>query len=474
MELVLLTVGVAMPSTSKKFTDHNLKQLYGNLLTHYEQCVYQQEIYATREYNTYLTYNKMFLAVQYALDYGSLQHLDFREKQKVYEAFNAIFCSLPLYRGLSQEQKSSFNPQPPKSLPKAAYVLNHYNNYNCYDTTRFNWLLLRTIAHNCHHYPPHLHGACTLDRGVNQHKQIEDNAVKEGISDLMAILILIALAASAAVLTMLALYYMFNQFLNSAERFYYNEGCLKAALMLASSFVFGATSMVMTFTMGSPALIFLAIIAGINPASVVITGAILLSIMGSGLGCFAMNMFYDFVDKRVNKHAMDPTDPLRFRLSAEDELNLMDLGLDPIKVKCALVALRAEIANVLGHEGSVPSFLNRMFGEGAKVQGLLQLVRQLRSGSICYVEVGHLVFDCRKNQQLAIAQQPVYQYYIQQMPAYNIPHDPIGNPYTPIGVVNEVNPSPTAPPMDEIPPLYPLDQPLPNFDNGQWPGYPKL
>ena len=85
-------------------------------------------------------------------------------------------------------------------------------------------------------------------------------------------------------------------------------------------------------------------------------------------------------------------------LQVAEEQSLVDNKLDPIKVKCAMIALRAEIAKELGNEKPIPSFLSRHFGDGAKVQELLQKVRHLRRGDIHVIEVGDLYFDCRSAQ----------------------------------------------------------------------------
>ncbi|MGC1181601.1 hypothetical protein [Legionella sp.] len=415
-----------MKSTVTKFTDHNLKLLYGNLLTHYKECIkdYNNDILAT--------YNKMYLAVQYAVNYGSLSHLVYEEKQKVYASFNAIFYALPLYRKLSEIDKHTFSPIHPEPRPKTDYVINNYTNYNCNDSIFYNWMLLRAISSNFHHYPSTHPGCDYTGSKDDPHRHRDKKNRNESLAELMGLLILIALAAWAATLTLIALYYMFSEFLNSVERFYYNEGWLKAALMLASSTVFSAAAAVMSFSLGSAVLISLAIMAGLNPAAIVVTGTVLFAIMGGGLGCFAMSTFYNFINKQVNKDAMDPTDPLRFGLTAKEERHLIDTGLDPIKVKCALVALRAEIASLLESEKPIPSFLSRMFGEGAKVQECLQLSRQLRNGLIGRVEVGDLVFDCKT----MVVPQPVL-----QPSSYN----------THFRQQTKTNPfMPSAPPMEDL------------------------
>lgn len=214
-------------------------------------------------------------------EYGSLYHLDVIEKAKVYRAFNVIFRALPLYQDQSELERRSFNPELPKFDPQVKYVTKQYNNYNCYDSLMFDWLLLNSITHNCHcrhggmgGWPGNHH------RPGGNHHGHADNA-SDKTAEFIAVLILLFLAAIAAVLTFIALYYMLSEFLNSAERFYYNEGWLKAALRMANSIAFGAGSTLLTLTFAAAPLASLAMTAGLNPASVVVIGAVLLTIIGA-------------------------------------------------------------------------------------------------------------------------------------------------------------------------------------------------
>src|SRR5690606_36456748 len=107
---------------------------------------------------------------------------------------------------------------------------------------------------------------------------------------------------------------------------------------------FGAGSSMLTLNFGAVPLIALAIAAGFNPVGVVITAAVLLGVIGAGIGCFAMSMLYDSINKSANKESMDPSDPDRFKLTASEEDFLNKKGIDPMAVRCAMVALRAEMA----------------------------------------------------------------------------------------------------------------------------------
>lgn len=388
--------------TSTRFTDHQLKLFYGNVLKHYHDC-------AKRKADVREIYDEMYLAVQHALNtpFGSLSHLDDAEKQKVYTAFNTIFYALPAFQKQGLAQKAAFIPRLSKeSEPNAAYVIYERSPYYRNDPV-FDWLLIRSITLDCHYqhrYGGGLGGWPSGSSGRNHgHSNNNDNA---DVAKLLALLALLFAAAVAAALACVASYYMLNEFLGSAERFYYGEGWLRGALMLASSVAFGLTSTILSFNFISPMLISLAMAAGLNPAVVVIAGTICVAVIGAALGTFAMDLLYGYTSK--NNEAMDPNDSLRFRLTNSDEKHLLSLGLDPIKVKCAMFALRAEMADILDKDKSgkdipIPSFFNRVFGDGDRVQKLLQKVRQLRSGELCEVDVSGLHFDCRKPMDYSVA-----------------------------------------------------------------------
>lgn len=356
-----------------KFTDRQLKELYANLQRHYNDCV-------TRHGNDGPEiYKEMYTHLQYAIEspLGYYSALDRAEKNKIYVAFNTIFYAL---YGKSNDIEAFQRPVMPVyvSVPAVVYKPIYVYRYN--EPSVLDWILICSIMDNHNHAHVHYHGSsCWPDT--------DDK-------DLMATIILIVLAAIAAALAAAALYIMLQEFLNSAERFYYNEGMLKAAYMMATSLVMGGAFTGLSLAFAAGPLAELAIAAGLHPAGVVIAGTILLAIIGAGIGCYLSGYLYDESSKKSNQDAMDPEDPLRFRLTESEEEDLNTKGIDPIKVKCAMVALRAAIAQEQGNSKPVPSFLSRMFSND-KTQDLLQQVRQLRQGTLARVKVDGLIFDCR-------------------------------------------------------------------------------
>lgn len=281
-----------MPGSNKKFTDRDLTWLYGNLLNHYAQL-------APNSYDIHTVYHQMQASVHGTLsNYGVFKDLADVEKAKVVKAFDTIFRALPMYRGLAPLEQNAFNHQP-LANPSVVYVYRNYNN----NSSLYDWLLLNSLLHNCNHsaHPPgRFPGGMSIPSG-NHHNHKD----KSTSGELIALLVVIALAAFAAALAFIAMYYMFSEFLNSVERFYYNEGwLLKAALMMASSLAFAASSFLITITFASMPIIALALAAGLNPAGLVITSVVLLTVIGAAVGTLAMDLLYDSIDKKLNKNSM--------------------------------------------------------------------------------------------------------------------------------------------------------------------------
>lgn len=395
-----------------KFTDNNLKLFYGNLLKHSKWC-------GEQNYNLQQTYEDMYRATYFTLynPQGSLFTLEHNEKNKVMKAFNTIFYALPIYT------QAATNPvnKPTLTLPEVSNVIhitvidNRYNRYryDCYDGLLFDWLLISSLSTYRYNYGPYYGGVYHTHPGSSSssNRRSDNNDVGQAI----ALLILIVLALAAVALALVAFYYMLSESLTSVERFVYNEGWLKGGLMLASSLAFGTGGAALTLTLLSGPLMLLALTAGVSPVGVLVFGALAMTLITAGAGCFITNLIYDAVSKNNNQDSMDPSDPDRFRLTEDEEMNLMAKGIDPLKVKCAIVALRGEIATVLeSNDKPVPSFLNRIFFSGSAVQPLLDQVRALRAGKLDDVQINEMRFKCKSDAVAVPAYHP-------QHGAQNIP-----------------------------------------------------
>lgn len=369
-----------------KFTDHQLKVFFSNMLKHYQECQNRRPRMSVVE-----VYDDMYRAAQYSVEspHGALNELDPNEKTKVYQAFNAIFYAFPIYRDMSREQKQAFRPARPSYTRVEHYHCPGYykNSSSDYFLT---WLLLSNLSNR---YSSggviltvpgpiiHTHPDSSKTGGTGK--------VSEKSNQVMLLLLAAVLALAAATLAFVALAYMIHQFTESVERLWYNEGWLKAVLMLATTLAFGATSTVLSLAFAATPITALALAAGLNPVGLVIFGVVSLTLIGGALACWITSLIYDSVEANANQDAIDPYESKRFRLTPEEELNLIHKGIDPIKVKCALVALRAELG-----DNPVPSFFSRHFGTDANAQKMLMQVRDLRAGQLKKIQVGSLTFDC--------------------------------------------------------------------------------
>jgi len=432
-----------MASPNKKFTDHNLKIFYRGFLKHYQECSSKIPRASIGS-----IYDEMFAAVQSTVDsqYGTLYHLDQSEKIKVYQAFNALFYASPLYNKLSRGEKESFQPTRPAFDSTRIVVIQQSQYYSSYNDPFFSWLLLRNLS------PSYFANSSSVFSGggilhTHSSKKVDADAAK-GI----ALLIAVALIAFTAILAFIALSYMLYHFANNAERVWYGEGWLKAALTLATTIGFGAASAWLSATFATAPLVALAIAAGLNPIGVVLFSIISLTLIGAGVANLVTNLIYDSTATKINSDAMDPSDPKRFALSDSEELVLIRKGIDPIKVKCAIVALRSEIAAKSKNEHTIPSFFSRHYGGKTEVQPLLDQVRKLKRGEIQNVSVGDFSFDCR----MTLMQQAVHppkEAYPDSAPDFAPPayDDYLKSQVLPVGY----NVTPSAPPFESESILYP-------------------
>ena len=185
--------------------------------------------------------------------------------------------------------------------------------------------------------------------------------------------------------------------INSAERLWYKEGWMRAVLMSAAALTVSSLASTLTLIFAAEPIVLVALAFNLNPVSMLIAAGICIASVGAGLGALTMNSIYDFMEKRSNKRTIDSYEPLRFAVSEDEEDTLVEKQIDPVKVKCALVAIRIEINRILNSEEAIPSFLNRQFGSSKyrETQPLVQMARALRRGDLTEANIGDLKFDCR-------------------------------------------------------------------------------
>ncbi|WP_155831615.1 hypothetical protein [Legionella oakridgensis] len=425
---------------AKKLTDRQLAELYFGLARHYDDCIKRQPPMSPQD-----IYNELYNGVYYTLNYSDspLRQLEIVEQQKIYTVLNTFFYACPQYRVLPAEQQIPTFFQA-GSQPRVIIHHHHHHYPRYYSSSNdvlFTWLLLNSLTPRPYYYRPYPHHG---HFGPHHHAHASERKKDEG--NVLALLLLIALVLLAAALAFVALYYLLSQTMDNVERFCYSEGWLQAGLNLMGMVAGGVAASLLTTALLTAPLAALALAAGIaNPVGVVIFGMITLTLVGAAAGGFLTDKIQQYFIKKSNEDALDPQDPHRFALTEAEERALMEKGIDPIKVKCAIVALRAKM-----EDKPVPSLLNRLFSDrGQMIQDILNQVRELRSGKLKEIQVGEMHFNCRSDgftQPVASAVPVVHEPRLYQ-PA------PLPPQYATF--VSPVPSAPLAPSLDSTPGVFP-------------------
>jgi hypothetical protein len=377
---------------NNRFTDNQIAQLFLGLKRDFNQL--QQQGKSLHDINSILDMRV----------YGTLYNLDLteQERNKAYQVLATLMASMPAFRDFKPADKTST----PFTI-RNTYIYRdihpyHHDHYYCNQSDPFwTWLLLANLnSHNHYHhnhYPsnyPNSH-----HHGGNTH-----NDEKSG--DLLAILCVIALVASIAIMAALATYYIIKELLDIGDRIWHNEGMLRAITSLATMAAFACLGSFVGGVLLAGPLVALATAAAINPIGLIVFSAIGLGVIGAGIGAFLFNKLkvQEYFVKKINKSSLDPAEPQRFSLSRSEERRLEAQNLDVIKVKCALVALREQMGE------KVHSKFTRLFrSEGGDHQKIIEQVRQLKRGELTYIMVDELQIDLRRPA-------PNYNYYEQTGP----------------------------------------------------------
>ncbi len=390
-----------------KFTDRQIAILYFNLSKHYKDCCDSLRSNSSDIDRAEYIYNQLYASVYYSLEgeNSSLSGLNYVDKEKIYKVLNTFFYATPQYQTIPMQQQSAsfFHNGAQKPLVM-------HNNVNHYYARRddgflFNWILLDSLnARSSRSYG----GGYNYGHNYHQHQTQNKNDYS-----VLALLLLLILATAAAALTFIAMYYLLSETLDSLERFWYSEGWMQAALTLLSMPASTSASTLLAFVFATHPLISLTIAAGVaNPAAWVIAGILCLGVIGGAAGCFISNKLQQSLIEYTSADALDPTDPNRFALTAAEEKRLIEKNIDPIKVKCAIIALRAQMGNE-----QVPSLLTRCSISSIH-QGNLDKIRSLRRGDLCILTVGEMRFDCNAD----LMPRPV-------APIFNSAHEQLPPPY---------------------------------------------
>ena len=377
-----------------KLTDRQITELYFSISQHYKDCSERVPAMEPGE-----IYNEIATALHWQINGGlNLQYRDFDagEKAKMYNVLDTFFHASAQYRRVqrAEQQQAFFDLAARAAQPQPIHIHHHHHASDRYysrsDNFLLNWMLLRELNRPYYvgGYPP---AAPAASQNVD-HGYRKDDSNKS--AELWAMLLLVALAAIAAVLTVIAMYYLLNNTLSGLERFWHNEGWMQASLSLMGMAASTVIASMLAPLTAAP-IASLALAAGIiNPAGVVVMGVACMAVMGTAASSYLFNTIHGYGLSRANGNALDAGDPNRFTLTDAEAEKLVAKGIDPIKVKCAIIALRAD----MGNENT--SYLRR----NTDVQDGLNKIRKLRSGQIADVAVKEMSFNCRI---VALQQPPV-------------------------------------------------------------------
>lgn len=344
-------------------TDRLLADLYFRLNQDYDQL---SALYSQEELYSVL---KSRLKSSIASPYSHFYYLTKEDRRKLKVVLDTLFEAKATKANSLQDKNNA--PQDIKITKEHVY---------CNRRAR---LLDNVIINYVNLSHPYHGGYCQRGGYLPPQHQTYDNDNGNRLARVAVIIVSTIAVAMAA--------YAFNKSLEAFERFYYNEGWVKGCLDILSGLA-GAT--LMSVLMTSPATN-LALSAGLtNPAG---WAAIVMGMIGYGVGMWLKNKVYQPRDDE----AIDRFEPERFSLSQKEQQSLLDKGIDPIRVKCAIFQIKAELLKqqqiddqkLVTDNVKIPSFTMRFFGYHADVQNGLNQIRQLRQGKYQSINVGGMRFN---------------------------------------------------------------------------------
>ncbi|MDF1757886.1 MAG: hypothetical protein P1U74_06275 [Legionellaceae bacterium] len=214
----------------------------------------------------------------------------------------------------------------------------------------------------------------------------------DGQAAALAAIILMVLAV--VFIAVISLAYLSYEFTNCFESMYYNEDAITAFMNLLINAAGVAGSTLIAYYLVMAPLAALTLAAGIsNPIGLVVFVAICLGLGGGALISSLSNFSQRKISEAYYQDSLAPQDRGRYTLSIYEEERLIEKNIDPIKVKCALVAMSLEIGNRPCRRSF---FADDRYNDSVKKT--LQDIRDCRSGNMpnSKVQVGKMNFDCSK------------------------------------------------------------------------------
>ena len=366
--------------------------------------------------------------LHWSLENGHLRNLLPAEKHKAYQVLDTVIQSMPAFQALPKQDQTFEIPR--TYTPKEIHHHHHHGYYCNHSDPWLTWYVLSTWSRPTYIINNNYGGGIPSS---NHHGRQKDKKDDDAFAKLILFLVMAGLLLSAFVLSFFAL----RELIDCGDRIVHSEGVLRAVLSMSIMAGAGLTGAFIGSVLLAGPLAALALAAGTSPAVVIMVATFAMAMIGSGIVGLLFSQFklQEYFIGKGNKNCIDPSEPERFSLTAEQEQDLIDNGLDIVKVKCAMVAIRNEMDS-----NHVQDKMWRMFtSKGESHQALLEQLRNLKDGKYMRdIKVGDMVFDLR-------APAPETGYYYQEPPAYT-DYEP--QPYV-------VQPQPSAPPMEEVASLYP-------------------
>ena len=321
--------------------------------------------------------------IYYAMQPGGMySNLSMEEKEEVLQVLD-IYKEAIADSNLLGTRKTQFVPTPVNynwsNYPSCSDGYYH----NPYHTNTFIFINTGGGGHHAHSHSSGL-GSCFGGSGSGSSE-----------AELIMILVGIMIAIIAAI-ALLASFYLARQVLNDLDRIWYNEGCLQAVVSLA--FMAGsavAMGMLMNTLLTGAFASFLLAVGFSNPIAL----AIFTVFCVAGIATVPVNWLGQAAQGKViellHPNALEPTDPSRFALTDSEARRLEDKGIDPLRVKCSIVALHASIK---GQDTSLYSRNSLFDVRSTEVQSTLEQIRGLRDGSITMLNGKGLTLDCTKRE----------------------------------------------------------------------------
>jgi len=379
---------------TKKLTDRQIAVLYSGFVRDYEQ--YKKANLTSDDIRNRL-YSNVYDALR---DKSSALHslnTNDVEKAKVYEVLYAFLDSRESFQSTSPGGNRHFFRTHRPTYRRDVHV--HYCHH---DDLLYHYLLWdysfrrRPMGYHGyygehHHFREHEHGRGPsegLDVGCGGCGGGRDDFIKQ----LVAFLLFVSFAIAAGV-ALCAMAHTLSEIQNNLERFYYDEGWMLASISLANMAAsFTVAGVLTSLLLTAPLVAVLAFAAVSNPVGWAVLGVVLISLIAGAIGYAVSNKALHYGIKKLNSDSLDPDDPYRFRLSRSEERNLQAKGIDPIRVKCAILELRSQI-----DERNDLSEFSIFSTRSEETKNILDLVRQLRRGELAQVSVHGLMFDCKQS-----------------------------------------------------------------------------